>query len=156
MHKWRKAPSSMSSSRPKNISQQHCSRSEASLLNLTTGVCRIRAEGDQNKTAALRHAQELRVCGETDLVSEVLDNERAVGHARLLKEGTCLQVGVVQLLSPGVVRTFRHLAKTWEKSQQLLKKQKRVGPSVSKRPESRKGVTISRRVGFCKSVALPL
>lgn len=65
------------------------------------------------------------MCGETDLVSKVLNNECAVGHAWLLKEGTRLQVGVVQFLSPGVVRTFRHLEKTWEKSQQLLENKKR-------------------------------
>lgn len=61
--------------------------------------------------------------GQTDLVSKVLNNERAVGHAWLLKEGTCLQVGVVQLLSPGVVRTFRHLEKTREEKPTAVEKQ---------------------------------
>lgn len=62
--------------------------------------------------------------GQTDLVSKVLNNECAVGHAGLLKEGACLQVGVVQLLSPGVVRTFRHLEKTREEKPTAVKKKK--------------------------------
>lgn len=56
-------------------------------------------------------------CGETDLVSKVLNNECAVGHARLLKEGACLEVGVIQFLSPGIVGTFRHLAGHGRKQQ---------------------------------------
>lgn len=39
----------------------------------------------------------------THLVGKVLDDEGAVGHAGLLKERAGLQVGVIELLSPGVV-----------------------------------------------------
>lgn len=43
------------------------------------------------------------------LIGKMLDDEGAVGHARLLKKGARLQVGVVQLLSPGIIRAFWHL-----------------------------------------------
>ena len=41
--------------------------------------------------------------GQSHLVSEMLDDEGAVGHAWLLKQGAGFQMGVVQFLSPGVV-----------------------------------------------------
>lgn len=46
----------------------------------------------------------------THLVSKMLDDESAVGHAGLLEERAGLQVGVIELLSPRIVRPFGHLA----------------------------------------------
>lgn len=43
------------------------------------------------------------------LICEVLNNKSFIGHPRLLKKCTRLQMRVIQLLSPRVIRTFRHL-----------------------------------------------
>lgn len=54
---------------------------------------------------------------EPHLVSKMLDDEGAVGHARLLEEGAGFQMGVVQFLGPGIIGTSWHLGNKEEKKE---------------------------------------
>lgn len=50
------------------------------------------------------------------LVCEMLNDEGLIGHAWLLEQRTRLEVCVVKLLSPGVIRTLWHLQQEGEES----------------------------------------